>query len=345
MSDDIKGEIELEYIPLPAFITNQNFELVDANNCFWDFFGLNLIELGMSLKDYLEDMKELSSAASADDNLGRDIVFNVNGEKKIIQAKGKKALKEFYIFVGVDVTLVNLFEQNNEQQRAAQLETHRLMELNRMVTEIMKEIQKPLVVVNKQVLLVQQKVKGNKELAPVFDKVLKGIQKIVKSINTKLETTTFDQNEEPKPVPLKKIVMDTLKGRVEILRQKGIQVMTDFPEDLVLNVRIGQIKQLLWYLIDNSVDALENLDKKVIMIMAKPEGKRNIAIFVRDSGHGVLPQFHEQIFAPFYTTKPHGQHTGTGLAQAKEICYLHRGNIVYDDSVKNTSFKITLPIG
>jgi signal transduction histidine kinase len=340
---DIDKNIDLETIPLPAFITDKSFDLVFANEQFWEFFGLNLLQLGMKLSEYLEDANELSEASTITDNLGRDIVFNVNGEKKIIQAKGKKIGSDHILFIGVDVTLVNLFEQNNEQQRAAQLETHRLQEMNRMVREIMQEIKKPLLIVNKQVQLIQSKVKTNKELAPVIEKAQKGIQKIVKSINTKIETTTFDANEEPKVVNLKQLIIETIKGRVELLRINGIQVSTDFPDNINLKVRPGQIKQLFWYLIDNSIDALKDQPKKAIVISAKQEDKGMISIYVKDSGKGILKQFHEQIFAPFYTTKAHGKHTGTGLAQAKEICYLHNGNIIYDGSSPNTSFKISLP--
>ena len=55
-----------------------------------------------------------------------------------------------------------------------------------------------------------------------------------------------------------------------------------------------------------------------------------IAVRVRDSGPGISPPLREEVFAPFYTTKPGG--TGLGLAIARRIATAHGGRVVAEDS-------------
>ena len=46
---------------------------------------------------------------------------------------------------------------------------------------------------------------------------------------------------------------------------------------------------------------------------------------MQDSGIGIDPDIEEQLFNPFFTTKPHG--TGMGLSICRSIIELHGGRI------------------
>ena len=72
---------------------------------------------------------------------------------------------------------------------------------------------------------------------------------------------------------------------------------------------------------------------------ATPEGGRvhvsmsrsaeGVAVRVCDSGPGIVAALREEVFAPFYTTKPAG--TGLGLAIARRIATAHGGRVVVED--------------
>ncbi len=67
-------------------------------------------------------------------------------------------------------------------------------------------------------------------------------------------------------------------------------------------------------------------------------------ITVIDSGEGIPPEVLPHIFEPFYTTKPVGEGTGLGLAQAYGIIKQHDGHIDAHSAVgEGTTFHIYLP--
>jgi two-component system, cell cycle sensor histidine kinase and response regulator CckA len=69
-----------------------------------------------------------------------------------------------------------------------------------------------------------------------------------------------------------------------------------------------------------------------------------ILITVSDTGIGIPPDVLPHIFEPFYTTKPVGQGTGLGLAQAYGIIKQHEGYIdVHSLTGEGTTFEIYLP--
>ena len=67
-------------------------------------------------------------------------------------------------------------------------------------------------------------------------------------------------------------------------------------------------------------------------------------IEIADTGSGILDQDVNQIFDPFYTTKPAGKGTGLGLAVCYGIITAHGGTIeVSQDSYFKTKFTISIP--
>jgi PAS domain S-box-containing protein len=69
-----------------------------------------------------------------------------------------------------------------------------------------------------------------------------------------------------------------------------------------------------------------------------------IALTIRDTGEGILPEHISKIFDPFFTTKSVGQGTGLGLSVVHGIVSLHSGyNTVESVPGKETLFTIYFP--
>jgi signal transduction histidine kinase len=70
-----------------------------------------------------------------------------------------------------------------------------------------------------------------------------------------------------------------------------------------------------------------------------------VEITIRDNGIGIPPEVKDQMFNPFFTTKPAGEGTGLGLSISHDIIVKqHAGSIEVDtEPGKFTEFRISLP--
>ena len=79
--------------------------------------------------------------------------------------------------------------------------------------------------------------------------------------------------------------------------------------------------------------------------MTTREDGEAVEIRVRDNGTGIPPEIQDQLFQPFFTTKPTGEGTGLGLSISYDVVtQQHGGTITVDSEVGEfTEFTVRLP--
>jgi two-component system, LuxR family, sensor kinase FixL len=103
-----------------------------------------------------------------------------------------------------------------------------------------------------------------------------------------------------------------------------------------------QIHQVITNLIRNSIDALEGVKRREIIISTNRAGDDAVEIAVADTGPGLAPEIADRLFHPFVTTKPSG--LGIGLSICRSIVDGHGGRIwASDHPGGGTIFHVTLP--
>ena len=127
------------------------------------------------------------------------------------------------------------------------------------------------------------------------------------------------------------LVLDVLALASRDLRQHRITVQTEFAEDLpkVSADRI-ELQQALFNVITNAIEAMtaETGDKRILTVRTARDtldGKGAIRIDVEDSGAGFDPAQKDQMFDPFYSTKPKSM--GMGLRISRSIVEAHGGRL------------------
>jgi signal transduction histidine kinase len=105
-----------------------------------------------------------------------------------------------------------------------------------------------------------------------------------------------------------------------------------------------QFKQILLNLVNNSIDAVENMDgPKRIIVRAFSRGNRAV-VEVEDSGPGFKDL--NRALDPFYTTKPVGKGTGLGLSICYGIIKEHDGEIrIANLHPHGSRVTVELPLG
>jgi signal transduction histidine kinase len=144
---------------------------------------------------------------------------------------------------------------------------------------------------------------------------------------------------------LSEIIEDT----IVLIRLKLAQndIALDFvppPQALILDGQKGQLQQVLFNLLINSMQAMPEGGSITISVKEERKGHAHRAVMdVTDTGTGIPRSIRDRIFDSFLSGRPDG--TGLGLAIAKRVLIGHHGDIeLVSTGPKGTTFRVTLPL-
>jgi two-component system sensor histidine kinase PilS (NtrC family) len=123
--------------------------------------------------------------------------------------------------------------------------------------------------------------------------------------------------------------------------QRQCRVVTDLQPGTIAPVDDDRLRQVIWNLARNAVEAMRDKHGGVLTISTRKLGDE-VDITIRDTGTGIPAAHRRQIFDPFFTTKDRGN--GLGLAIAHAIVQAHGGRIlVTTNPGEGTEFNLRLP--
>lgn len=204
------------------------------------------------------------------------------------------------------------------------IRSEKLAALGQLVAGVAHELNNPLTAVMGYGDLLTDDVPDG----PARDKVEKLVnesrrmKKIVENLLRFSRQGTMDRQT----VDLAPVVKDVLALRDYYAHTRGLEILSDIRSNLPrVAVDEDQFKQILLNLLNNSIDAVENMDGlKRITVRAFARGNRAI-VEVEDTGPGFKDL--NRALDPFYTTKPVGKGTGLGLSICYGIVKEHDGEI------------------
>jgi PAS domain S-box-containing protein len=143
-------------------------------------------------------------------------------------------------------------------------------------------------------------------------------------------------------------VNELIREMIVLLRSEAmrddISVRTELAADCppVMSDRV-QLQQVLMNLIVNGIDAMRHVEgARELVIASRCTEPDQVRVSVSDTGVG-LPAQADQIFKPFFTTKPHG--TGMGLSITRSIVESHGGRLwAMDNPSCGATFHVALPV-
>jgi len=126
---------------------------------------------------------------------------------------------------------------------------------------------------------------------------------------------------------------------------KAANIDVDMELDASLPATIGngsRLQQVFMNLFVNARDAMPEGGRLSVRTAAR---NSQLVVEIRDTGEGISPEAIQQIYDPFFTTKPVGKGTGLGLAVSYGIVQEHSGRIAVDSRPgEGTTFTIHLPL-
>jgi len=276
--------------------------------------------------------------------------------------------------------LVNELRESLENLRTAQdrlVQTEKLASLGQLTAGIAHEIKNPLNFVNNfssvtaelinelQEMLEDLSLKENKraEITELTETLRGNLDKIVQHgkradvIVKNMLLHSRQGSAEHRPVDINALVEESLNlawhgARAET---QGFNITLERSLDPAAgeaDVFPQDITRVLLNLISNGFYAatrrkaqVDGGDYEPILAASTRDLGDRVEIRIRDNGTGIPPEVKEQMFNPFFTTKPAGEGTGLGLSISHDIIVKQHGGSIEVDSEPGefTEIKITLP--
>ena len=245
---------------------------------------------------------------------------------------------------GDDVTgAVVIVEDITEFKRLLDqtVQSEKLAEVGRLSAGIAHEINNPLAMVAYATELLKRERNLSAFQEEMLDKIEMEVERL-KNLTGGLLSFSSNRERLNQVVSLNDLIDEVLKLLRFELQRKSIQLVTDFGKNPVVSADPNKLKQVVINLVMNAVYALEGEGTITLGTGADENGM--VELKVSDDGPGIDPDEQDNIFAPFYTTKPEGEGTGLGLYICQNIIREHGGQITLESTPgEGATFKISLP--
>jgi len=156
-----------------------------------------------------------------------------------------------------------------------------------------------------------------------------------------LRNFAHTDDEAMKPADINECLQSTL-NLVNNELKYHCHIETSYGELPNIHCSISKLGQVFMNILINAGHAIE--DKGVISVTTR-QSDDSVYIDIKDNGSGMSEATVQNIFQPFFTTKPKGRGTGLGLAISFGIVQEHGGAINVDSTEGvGTVFSIQLPV-
>ena len=301
------------------------------------------------------DWREMRRWGISEDNLppGSEVLFRELG----IWEQYRWQLALIAAVILVQTGLISGLLHERYRRRVAEVESRRrlaeLAHVNRylavgeLTTSIAHELNQPLgsILTNAETaeLMLRPTTPNLAELKEILGDIRRDNQRaseVIRRLRGMLKKVPF----EARMIDLNETVREAVGFVTGLSEGRGIALKCSFDSDEV-HVRADpvQLQQVILNLLINAMDAIfgAQAGKREINIAVRRSGPL-AEIKVSDTGPG-LPDQDNNVFTPFFSTKPHG--IGMGLAIARTIVEAHRGTISAENQgAGGALFTIRLPI-
>ncbi|MCE7994715.1 MAG: GHKL domain-containing protein [Roseivirga sp.] len=219
-------------------------------------------------------------------------------------------------------------------QKLMRVMTHEIMNSTTPVLSLIRVVNKKLIREEELIALNEKDQKNVAISLNAIEERTSGMLKFVEAYKQ------INRPIEPHPEPVEsKALIESVTSLMNPETAVDLEVTDKIKDTLYLDRSL--ISQVLINLVKNGLDAVKETEHPRVHIATRTSFDRAI-IEVEDNGPGVAAQAIQEIFVPFFTTKPEG--SGIGLALSRKIIKAHGGILEYSRVNGLTRFTIDLPL-
>ncbi|MBV8571075.1 MAG: GHKL domain-containing protein [Acidobacteriaceae bacterium] len=235
--------------------------------------------------------------------------------------------------------------ESNRELREAQTSlrrSERLAALGQLTAGLAHELRNPLGTIKASAeMLEKQSIKGRPEvMAEMAGYILSETDRMNSLVASFLDFARPLQTH-PVSADLGTVVQDVVRQHADAAAARQVTIAVHAPEPpIVFDFDPDLMRIALGNLAQNAIQASSPRQNVELRVERR---NQQVMIFVTDQGEGIQKEHLENIFNPFFTTKPGG--VGLGLAIVAKIIDEHHGRIeVFSEPGKGTRFEIILPV-
>jgi signal transduction histidine kinase len=222
-------------------------------------------------------------------------------------------------------------------QRAAQAE--HLAALGRLAAGLAHEIRNPLGAIAGSIELLRTGgtlAEGDRELCSIVEREAARLNDLVGDM--------LDLSRPRAPVKAEVDVANLARELVFLATKSGrggdVIMRYEGPSSALVTADAGQLRQVVWNLMRNAIQASSPADEVVVRVRVTPQGAR--VVEVEDDGPGIPASARDRLFDAFFTTRAHGM--GIGLAVVKRILDDHGFAVEVDSRDREgTTIRVVIP--
>ncbi len=235
-------------------------------------------------------------------------------------------------------------------------EAERLSSLGLLSASIAHEVKNPLSSIKTITAVLREDLEDNRTAAEDLTIVLSEVDRLSRVVDRLLKFAKPEAEDTFRSVPLKEVLDDVVLILAHEAERRKVEIQAEADEDLAVWGDREALKEILFNLILNGIEATEADEHGLVSITGRrhlpSHSGRDVGsghwveIAVVDSGPGIVEEVRSHIFEPFYTTKASG--TGLGLATVKRAAERMEGTVEVKSGVENgrgAMFFVRLPGG
>jgi two-component system NtrC family sensor kinase len=260
-------------------------------------------------------------------------------------------------FVGLTIVLVTTSltrrvkraDQQRDRMHTDLLRSAKLASLGELATGLAHEINNPLATIGAEQTNLAD-LTGELELAPEvrrqFEQSIDRCKRQVArcgSITAKMLQFGRNTGTELRATAVEPVLREIALLLTSRTRTRNVALRLEIEPGLPPAwLDANELEQVLVNLVNNSTDAIP---RGGTIVIAAARDADHVLLTVRDDGCGIAPEHLDNVFQPFFTTKPPGEGTGLGLSIVYGIVR-GWGGTIHAESVpgQGTTMAVRIPI-
>ncbi|MGE0495982.1 MAG: sensor histidine kinase [Vulcanimicrobiota bacterium] len=240
--------------------------------------------------------------------------------------------------------VVEALEETRRSQ-AQLVQSSRMAAMGRLAAGVAHEVNTPLGAIQLSAEVAQRYLPDQPERARErLEAIVRSTENARKSVQRLLHYARPAEPEARERFAVAEVIADTLDLLDYRIERVKANLTVDCHADAQLEGNRHQFFSLLSNLVLNAIEAVADSDERQVHIAAHAQPDQ-LQLTVEDSGPGVPAELREQVFEPFFTTRPSGEGTGLGLFLASQAAAEFGGQLVCGASpLGGASFSARFPI-